>query len=205
MAVLQEPVDGPAVAQPTLLQRHPFAGLALAIALIVGAVWVLGGERFGEAVSDSTTVTLTGTQGGVAPKIGEPAPNVTLEALAGGTLSLEELQGRPVVINFWASWCPPCRGEMPDLESLAQEYRDAGLVVLGVNLEEDRPIAQRYADTLGLSFPIVLDRAGEMASRYNLTALPTTYFVDREGTIRDVNIGALTAKGLRSKVAKVVS
>ena len=199
MVAVQEQLE-----QPPRGMVHGFLKLGVAIAVLVGAIWVMEGGRAGEVSSDRTVVNMAGGAGGVTPRIGEPPPVFSLEMVDGQTLSLAELRGRPVVVNFWATWCPPCRGEMPDLENLARDYREAGLVVVGINLEEDRPTVRRYADTLGLSFRLVLDRDGQVANAYNLTALPTTYFVDREGNVRDLNIGALTEKGLRSKVAKVL-
>jgi thiol-disulfide isomerase/thioredoxin len=185
-------------------QVPAYLKLGLALALIVGVVWLLDAGRGGEVAGEATAITLAGGLGGVAPRIGEPAPDFALETLDGSTLALADLRGRPVIINLWASWCPPCRGELPDLETLAREYGDRGLVVLGVNLQEDRASVQRYADALGLTFTIALDRQGAVANRYNLNALPTSYFVDRAGTVRDVNIGPLTERGLRAKLGKVL-
>ena len=197
----------PSLAKVTTLpaRLHSYLGLALAIVLILGAIWVLEGGRADTAAEESITVTLTGGLGGVTPRVGEAAPGFTLEGLSGGPLSLADLRGHPVVINLWASWCPPCRGEMPDLENLAREYRETGLVVLAVNLQDYRSTVERYASTVGLeTIAIVLDSEGAVADRYNLTNLPTSYFVDREGNVRDVNLGALTERGLRAKVAKIL-
>lgn len=188
-------------------QMLPYLKLAVAILVIAGAIWFIEGGRLSEEPSQASAVTLTGLSGGVTPRIGQPSPGFTLEALNWPTESIDlaDLRGRPVLVNFWATWCPPCRGEMPDLEALAQEHRAAGLVVVAINLEEDRATVERYAGALGLSMPIGLDRDGRVSTRFNLTALPTSYFIDREGVVRDLNIGALTSKGLRTKVAKVLS
>jgi cytochrome c biogenesis protein CcmG, thiol:disulfide interchange protein DsbE len=188
----------------SFVQQHPFVGLALSIVLIVGIIWLVEGGRVEEPTAQASVVTLTGFQGGTTPQVGAPAPNFTLESLDGRQVSLAELRGRPILINFWATWCPPCRAEMPDLQEVSRAYENAGLVVLGLNLQESRDDVQRYADTLGLTFPLLLDRDGVVATHYNLTALPTSYFIDRDGIVRDRYIGPLTAKGLRSKVAKIV-
>jgi DsbE subfamily thiol:disulfide oxidoreductase len=189
-----------------LLAQTPYAPLLLGIALLVGAVWLMEGGLTDESATnkDTTAVTVSGVQGGVTPRLDEPAPTFTLEATDGARVALADLRGRPVFVNFWASWCPPCRGEMPDIQRLADEDRDAGLVVLGVNLEEEREQVLRYGQTLGLSFPLLVDRTGAVASRYNVTGLPTSYFVDRDGVIRDRNVGPLTPRGLRSKVASIL-
>lgn len=181
-----------------------YAGLVLGVALIVGAVWVVEGGRSAEGEGASTAVSLSGARG-AAPKVGEAAPDFALERPDGTALALADLRGKAVVMNFWTTWCPPCRGEMPDLDALAREYREAGLVVLAVNLQEDATVVRRYASTLGLSaLEIVLDKDGLVASRYNLSSLPTTYFIDREGKVRELNVGALTAKSLKARAARVL-
>lgn len=192
-----------AAAQPqTLAQRYPYLGLAVAILLMVGAAVIYERGRADESESGLSVVTLAGRPGST-PRLGEPAPDFTLATLDGQRLGLADLRGRPVLINFWASWCPPCRGEMPDLAQAAREYSDVGLVVLAVNLQEEPEAIQRYATNAGLSFPIALDRSGAVATRYNLTGLPTSFFIDRNGVVRDLNIGALTLKGLRGKLARL--
>ncbi len=207
MALARSTTPTPApLARAGGFQLRPFLALVGAVALIVGVVWLVDPDRgasSGES-GDATSVNLTG-RSGVTPRPGEMAPAFTLDRLGGGTTGLAQLKGHPVLVNFWASWCPPCRGEMPDLETIAREYHDSGLVVLALNLQEDPATVQRYADALGLSVTTVaLDRGGTVANRYNLTALPSSYFVDREGIVRDLNVGALTAKGLRTKLAKVL-
>lgn len=183
---------------------RPCLGLALVMFLVAGAVWLVESGRTGEASDEGATITMGGGLGGPALRIGEAAPNFTLETLEGSTLSLADLRGHPVVINLWATWCPPCRGEMPDLDAVAREQADSGLIVLAVDLREDRASVQRYADTLGLSVTILLDREGTVANRYNLTALPTSYFIDRDGKLADLSIGALTQKGWRSRLVKLL-
>jgi cytochrome c biogenesis protein CcmG, thiol:disulfide interchange protein DsbE len=187
-----------------VLTGHPYFSLIAGILLLVGFVWVMEGGRSDELSAQSSSVSLTGVVGGPTPRVGEPAPDFTLEAPDATRVSLSGLRGRPVFVNFWASWCPPCRGEMPDIQQIADEYREAGLVVVGVNLEEEREPALRYAQTLGLTFTLLLDRNGAVATRYNVTGLPTSYFVGRDGRIRDRNVGPLTPKGLRSKVTGIL-
>ena len=212
MAHVHDAVEvlGPAVRRPaslrSALSQHPYLGLVLGIALLVGAVWLMEGGRLqtSSAEVDPNVVSLTGIQGVATPRVGEPAPAFSLVAIDGSTTSLADLRGRPVLVNFWASWCPPCRGEMPDLDRVAAEYRDQGLVVVGVDLEEDREPVVRYAQTLGLQLTLLLDQAGAVATRYNVTGLPTSYFVDRDGLVRDRNVGPLTPKGLRTRVAQLL-
>jgi cytochrome c biogenesis protein CcmG, thiol:disulfide interchange protein DsbE len=179
-------------------------GLPFVLALVAGAVWTLDGAGAGGyGVADS--VRLSGASGsGITPRVGEPAPEFSLEGLSGGPLALGDLRGRPVIVNFWASWCPPCRGELPDLDEVARQHGDAGLTVVAINLDEEHVEVQRFAAALDLTLVIGLDRGGRVSALYNVVALPTSFFVDRQGVVRDLNIGALTAGGLQSKVARVL-
>ena len=205
MAILQD-APGRCRGPRGLPSQYPYLGLVLGIGLLVGAVWLMEGGRLDTSATtvDPNVVSLTGIQGVATPRVGEPAPEFSLVSTQGSITSLADLRGHPVLLNFWASWCPPCRGEMPDLDRVATEYRDRGLVVLGVDLEEDREPVVRYAQTLGLQLMLLLDQGGAVATRYNVTGLPTSYFVDRDGLIRDRNVGPLTPRGLRSKVAKIL-
>lgn len=126
-----------------------------------------------------------------APQAGFLAPDFKLETLQGAGLSLGDLRGRPVIVNVWATWCPPCRAEMPALERVYQAYRAQGLEVLAVNAtSSDSPTAaQAFAQEYGLTFPVLLDAQGSVASHYQAWSLPTTFFVDRQGVIREVVVG----------------
>lgn len=137
---------------------------------------------------------LASTSGGApppSPRESFSAPDFTLDLLGGGQVTLSDLRGEVVVINFWASWCPPCREEMPAIEKVYQEYKDRGLVVLAVNTTyQDREAdAAAFVQNFALTFPIPLDRTGAVSNRYQLRGLPSTYFVDRRGVIRSVVVG----------------
>jgi thiol-disulfide isomerase/thioredoxin len=126
-----------------------------------------------------------------SPRRGFAAPDFTLESLDGSQLTLSELRGSPVMLNLWASWCLPCRVEMPAIERVYQRHREDGLVVVGLNVtaQDSEAAARAFAQEFGLSFPIVLDRDGAASARYELMGLPSTYFIDRQGIIRAVIIG----------------
>lgn len=137
-----------------------------------------------------------------APAIGHPAPLFTLPALAGGDLALADLAGQPVVLNFWASWCGPCRAEMPELQRLHDRLGEAGVAVVGVNQGESPETAAAFLESLGLSFPVALDQRTGVSQQYLVNSLPTTFFIDRDGVIRSTFIGAMSdavlAENLRS-------
>lgn len=139
---------------------------------------------------------------GSAPQAGFTAPDFALELLDGETVTLSELQGQVVVINLWATWCPPCRAEMPALERVWNEYRDEGLVILAVNQREAPSRVRAFVEESGLTFPVLLDLDGAVGARYRLRAYPTTFFLGRDGVIRDLVLGGPMSEALvASKVS----
>ncbi len=119
-----------------------------------------------------------------APKIGAPAPNFTLRRIdVGGKLDLASLRGKPVVINFWASWCVPCKGEAKLLEQAWRQYRPQGVVFVGVDYHDVTSDARTFMSHHGITYPIVQDGSGAIGDRYGLTGVPETYFVNRNGRL----------------------
>lgn len=141
-----------------------------------------------------------------SPREGFRAPDFTLALLGGGQVTLSELQGKVVMINLWASWCGPCRIEMPAIEKVYRAHKDQGFVVLGVNstFQDNEADAAAFVRELGLSFPILLDRTGTASHRYQLRALPSTFFVDRQGVIRSAVFGAMNEALIESKVVELI-
>jgi cytochrome c biogenesis protein CcmG/thiol:disulfide interchange protein DsbE len=138
---------------------------------------------------------------------GAPAPDFTLMTPAGDSIRLAELRGQAVLVNLWATWCPPCRQEMPAIQRIYREYRDQGFVVLGINttVQDDpfniAPFVERYA----LTFPILLDETGVVSAAYGLRSLPTSFFIDRDGTIHEVVVGGPMAEALlRARVEEII-
>ena len=142
-------------------------------------------------------------QPGAAGRIGAPAPDFAWVTPAGQIMRLSALRGHPVVVNFWATWCVPCRTEMPTLESLAAERPD--ITFLALDLQEDAPAVRAYFDALRLAKLVpLLDRDAALARRYAVFSLPTTFFVDREGVIMHLEIGGpISEERLRADLAKV--
>ncbi len=124
-----------------------------------------------------------------AEELSGPAPDFTLKSFSGENLKLSEQQGDVVMINFWASWCGPCRQEMPLLEALYQKYKDLGFTIWGVNVEEDSSSAKNLLKDITVNFPILFDNENKVSKLYNLIAMPSTVLVDRDGNQRFFHAG----------------
>jgi len=125
-------------------------------------------------------------------RVGNIAPNFTLGSNRANRVSLSELHGKIVILNFWATWCPPCRHEVPTLEQIHNEYGPQGVVVLAVNLGEKLENVERFAHDNGISFAVWLDEDLWAGNTYNIHSIPTTYFIDQEGIIRAIHLGPLS-------------
>jgi len=124
-----------------------------------------------------------------AVAIQDEAPDFTLKSLEGSNLRLEEYRGQVVLINFWASWCGPCRQEMPLLDRLHHRYEDTGFAVLGVNVEGEVKPAQEIVDKTNVTFPVLIDEDQKVSEMYDLEAMPSTVVVDRDGVVRYIHRG----------------
>ncbi len=120
---------------------------------------------------------------------GQPAPDFALKSSSGENLRLSEYRGNVVMINFWATWCGPCRQEMPLLDDLYNRYQRVGFSLLGVNIDDDSRRAMRMVEELGVSFPVLFDADKEVSKLYQVEAMPVTVLLDREGTVRHVHHG----------------
>ncbi|VAX12472.1 Thiol:disulfide oxidoreductase related to ResA [hydrothermal vent metagenome] len=121
----------------------------------------------------------------------EMAPNFTLKSRAGKNIKLSELRGQVVMINFWASWCGPCRKEMPLLEKLYKKYKSLGFVILGVNVDDKPKQAESLLKQIDISFPILFDSDKKISAKYKVTAMPSSFFIDRDGKLRSEHKGYL--------------
>jgi cytochrome c biogenesis protein CcmG/thiol:disulfide interchange protein DsbE len=170
----------------------------LFVVALLGIIWIW-----------ASTTPQAATTGGLipSPREGFLAPDFTLETVGGDSITLSDLRGKVVMVNLWASWCPPCRAEMPAIESIYQANKDKGLEVLAVNttFQDGEQAAADFARSFGLTFPILLDRDGSVSKSYQLQALPTTFFIDRKGVIRSVVPGGPMKESLiQSKITDLL-
>jgi cytochrome c biogenesis protein CcmG, thiol:disulfide interchange protein DsbE len=139
---------------------------------------------------------------GAAFGVGQPAPPLAVPQLGGGEIALANLRGKPVWVNFMASWCPPCRDELPIMNGLAARYADTGLVVLAIDVREDEAVVDAFIREVNVTFPVGLDTDGTAQSDWGALALPVHYWIDAEGVVRDGALGGIgpdvMAEGLES-------
>jgi len=139
------------------------------------------------------------------PQVGYLAPALEGVTLSGTPIRLDDSRGKVVLVNFWATWCPPCRLEMPALQALYARYQGQRFEILAVNLQEQDDRVSAFVDEMGLTFPVIIDRSGDLSNAYSVTSLPTTFIVDREGIIRDRIVGGPLAEALlESKITPLL-
>lgn len=138
------------------------------------------------------------------PEVGYPAPAFAFHLADGSTVDLRDYRGRPVILNFWATWCPPCRQEMPDLVRLYEAHKDEGLVILEINEAESESAVRAFAQELSLPMPILLDSRGEVLDVYKSQSLPTSIFIDRQGVIRVRWLGYMNADLMEEHAQKIL-
>lgn len=135
------------------------------------------------------SVFLFSQLGYAAKTLQEPAPDFTLKSNGNSNLRLSEQRGQVVLLNFWASWCGPCRQEMPLLDKIQQKYAKLGFTVLGVNVDKDRAKADKILKDIPVSFPILYDNEGLVSKLFDVNAMPTTVLIDRDGNMRYLHMG----------------
>lgn len=189
-----DPVDAEARPQTLSIVTRSIALAAVLLALVdtYAKRWGLGGGPRGS----------TSGSGPGFIRVGDSAPVFQTVDLAGTTVALQEYRGRVVVVNFWATWCPPCRVEMPELDAYQAEMGDR-IAILGINVGEPSDAIVPFVRQHGLRFPILLDERGAIAASYGVTGLPTSLILDRVGGVRERVTGAMTRDTLARRVERL--
>jgi cytochrome c biogenesis protein CcmG, thiol:disulfide interchange protein DsbE len=187
--------------------------IAVALLVLIAVTRPLGASNSSSLVDPQATFyrVSSETQG---LEIGQQAPDfvgtgengqaIRLTDLDGNPLSIGDLKGRPVWINFWATWCPPCQKETPDLRNAYEAHRKDGLVVVAVSIQEEPGAVRDYVTRYGLTYTIGMDVTGAIMHTYRVFGIPTHYFIDRTGVIRDRVFGPLDAAGMEQRLAKIL-
>ncbi|HAN10687.1 MAG TPA: TlpA family protein disulfide reductase [Clostridiales bacterium] len=180
---------------------------SLAIVLLATAIYITNNYNENKSNNptnvESTNSTSSNNEAPVTTKksIATQAIDFTLEDLNGNKVSLSDYKGQKnVFLNFWATWCPPCRLEMPEIEKIYQAYKDKDLAIITVNLGEDKNTVYEFINNNNYSFNVLLDREQSVAELYNITSIPVSYFIDKEGNIQDKRIGAMTEDQMKTYI-----
>ena len=166
--------------------------------LALGLVWI-GVSRVPEGATTAGQIP--------APQVGFLAPDFTLRTPGGKPIRLSDLHGKVILVNIWATWCPPCRAEMPAMERTYNTYKDQGFVVLAVDstIQDALPNVSSFIDEYKLTFPVLLDESGEVTRLYRVQSLPTSFFIGADGIIREVVIGGPMSEALlQSRVEELL-
>ena len=178
------------------MDRMPRVILVITLASVLTLGLVVSGcpggpGQNGFAPGRITGVSMDPTQ---SPRVGELAPDFNFETPEGEPTSISQLFGEPVLLNFWATWCSPCRHEMPFLQQVYEDWPEDKLVLLTINVGESSSQVAEFMQNYGFSFPVLLDSEGNVAQRYNVRGIPTTVFIDKYGVIQEIKVGAFRSK-----------
>jgi peroxiredoxin len=158
--------------------------------LILGSLFILA-TRVQPPLTTTAPTTASDAVMAPAPLVDHPAPDFTLSSVGGTKVALSDLKGQVLLINVWATWCPPCRVEMPTIQAAYEQYHDQGFTVVAVNLQEDPSAVATFMREQQLTFPALLDSDGQVSRIYQAVSLPSSFFVDRRGMIRAVYHGLM--------------
>ena len=140
----------------------------------------------------------------VPKKVNFPAPTLTLKNLSGDQVSLKDYRNQVVLVNLWATWCPPCKEEMPALQDFYEKYKEDGFILVAINQEETLEVVQPFVDEFGLTFPVWLDENYDAQRQFNTMNLPSSYVIDREGVVRLMWIGKISKRNLEKFVPDII-
>ena len=206
---------GPAPAAPTQPAGRFTGRVRWAIGLVVVVIaapllWLAATHPLASPSAQPLASTGAAAKG-VGPQVGYEAPNFKLKDPSGKEIELKQLRGKPVLLNFWATWCEPCRAEMPELEQLYRDYRDKGLVVLGVSVDDpsaakDIPAFLKEGNPAvgSYTFPVLLDQKQEVQKQYKLFGVPSSFFVDPSGVIRSVQPRVMSRQTMRDALPGIL-
>lgn len=179
-------------ASSTAANRPAWKRITMSVTLAVSAVLVLMLMLVPRTGAETTLV------------VGQAAPDFNLPTLDGGRVKLSDLKGKPVVVNFWASWCTPCRREMPDFQAVYDKYKAQGLELYGINVGESNVAVTDFQKQVGTTFPILIDEGEHAQTAYKILPLPATFFIDRSGTIRALYQYQMSHAQIETEVLRIL-
>ena len=186
----------------------------LIVGTIVGGLWYFERSRSAANIDSggygvvALPDALNTTGRSPSSDVGREAPDFLLQTADGGELRLSDLRGSPVLVNFWASWCVPCRKEMPEIVRAYDAHKAGGLVVVAIDLQENDEQVREFAAEYGMEFPVVIDRTGQVAQAWRIggpiEGIPSSYFIDRDGVVRARYLGPMDAETIARELEKIL-
>ena len=176
---------------------------AIAIGLVIMAITYLQ-QTWGSVGASQAVVPASGNSA-AQPRPGYPAPDFQVTMLDGTTTRLSDLRGQPVWLSFWASWCPPCRVENPDVDAIYRQMKDRGLVMIAVDMGESPAEIKSYLELTGYTFPVGLDTSYAITNLYQINGIPTHFFIDRAGIIADMRVGTIDREATLARIEKLLT
>lgn len=173
------------------------------IFLVAGLLLLKGGSgSTGSASTIGKAVLISGLSQPTVQK-GSPAPDFEIAYSDGRKVRLSDLKGKPILVNFWATWCPPCRAEVPEIQNAYEKYKASGFVVVAVNVQESTSAVAKFMEQFGMTFTVAIDSSGAVGRLYRVSGIPASFFVDRAGIVREIIVGSLTAADLERLYALI--
>lgn len=182
-----------------------FTGLSLLLWLgLQPSTAEVAAESAPASVTSATGVEAVEPKAGEIPQKGMLAPDFHLTTLEGEAVSLSDYKGQVIAVNLWATWCPPCRAELPGMNAVYDAYKDDGLVMLAVNGREKESLVAEFIESEGFTFPVLLDPEGQVMGIYSVYSFPTTFIIDRDGVIQHVQTGSISASDFEMVIAPLL-
>jgi cytochrome c biogenesis protein CcmG/thiol:disulfide interchange protein DsbE len=201
-------IDGATRAARSASLRARLSTLAIlgVTSAIILTVAVLSSQPATATSADGavTSITITGTASGDPPAVGKSAPDFSATTTDGKVLRLSDLKGKAVWLTFGASWCQPCRAENPDIQAAYDKYKGQGLVVVQVYITEDAKTVTDYADRVGLTYTKIPDQNERIAAEYRILGIPSHFFIDRTGVLRQLRIGTFDRAGIETALKAIL-
>jgi peroxiredoxin len=195
----QTPITGESGAPTPRSSRIRNIAVIAVTAVVIGALAFVVNQPKASA-RGVTDVELSGVATGQAPAVGQVAPDFLAKTVDGRTVRLSEFKGKPVWLTFGASWCQPCRAENPDIQAAYEKAKASGLEVLAVFMSEDEAAVKDYADRVGLTYDKVADPDTALASQYRILGIPSHFFIDQAGVLKQLKIGGLDPAGMEQAI-----
>jgi len=188
--------------QKSIPVKYTWLAMGLLVVALILLLYLTNQNNTADVGLNKGGITPDSTSADVGVNKGDRAPDFTLADLDGNQVSLSDFRAKTVFLNFWATWCPPCRAEMPEMEAVYHEYKDKDVVMIGVDIRETEGTVCKFVQENGYSWIFLLDTSGTVAADYEIKSIPSSFFLDKEGIIRAVRVGSMTKPAMETMLSE---